>query len=255
MGKVRPYSPPVSACETRRPCRWRWPTCLPPTAGEDRYLAGKTPVLVRGVRDGRNLFPTPGGLEVWRQPRMRTRTNEFRKNANHVTDSLENPNETEPLRGHHGPESVCVFASRLTHLQNAPAGILRDAVAAGATGFTHLGNGCPQQLDRHDNIVWRVLDTPGLVVGLIADGIHVSPPLFRLLHRVLPADRIYHTTDAMAATGSPPGEFTLGRLRLHVGADGVVRQPGRPNFAGSSAQPGQLATRASAMLARLSQLD
>ena len=126
---------------------------------------------------------------------------------------------------------------------DASAEVIRDAVAAGATGFTHLGNGCPQQLDRHDNIVWRVLDTPGLIVGLIADGIHVSLLLFRLIHRVLPADRIYHTTDAMAAAGAPPGEFSLGRMRLHVGADGVVRQPGRQNFAGSSARPGQLRDR------------
>ncbi len=131
---------------------------------------------------------------------------------------------------------------------NASADLLRDAVAAGATGFTHLGNGCPQQLDRHDNILWRVVETPGLRVGLIADGIHVSPSLFRLLHRVLPADRLYLTTDAMAAAGAPPGEFTIGRLRVQVGEDGIVRQPGKTNFAGSSASPHQLAARAAAML-------
>lgn len=134
---------------------------------------------------------------------------------------------------------------------NASADQLRAAVAAGATGFTHLGNGCPQQLDRHDNIVWRVLDTPGLTVGLIADGLHVSPSLFRLIHRVLPPERLYLTTDAMAAAGAPPGEFTLGRMRLQVGPDGIVRQPGRTNFAGSSARPGQLAWRAAAMLGPL----
>jgi N-acetylglucosamine-6-phosphate deacetylase len=131
---------------------------------------------------------------------------------------------------------------------NASGETLREAVAAGATGFTHLGNGCPQQLDRHDNIVWRVLDTPGLVVGLIADGLHVSGSLFRLLHRVLPPERLYYTTDAMAAAGAPPGEFTLGRMRLQVGPDGIVRQPGRSNFAGSSVRPGQLAERAATML-------
>jgi N-acetylglucosamine-6-phosphate deacetylase len=131
---------------------------------------------------------------------------------------------------------------------DASAADLRDAIEAGATAFTHLGNGCPQTLDRHDNIVWRVLDAPGLRVGLIADGIHVSPALFRLIHRVLPPDRIYYTTDAMAAAGAPPGRFTLGRLQLEVGADGVVRQPGRTNFAGSSLRPSEIAPRANAML-------
>src|SRR5256885_3561154 len=34
--------------------------------------------------------------------------------------------------------------------------------------------------------------------------IHVSPALFRLIHRVVPADSIYYTTDAMSAGGAPP---------------------------------------------------
>lgn len=123
---------------------------------------------------------------------------------------------------------------------DASATQIGDAVEAGATTFTHLANGCPQQLDRHDNILWRVLDTPGIRVGLIADGIHVSPALFRLIHRVLPPDRLYYTTDAMAAAGSPPGEYTIGRLRVQVGADGIVRQPGHQNFAGSALSPNRL---------------
>src|SRR5207302_6592169 len=94
---------------------------------------------------------------------------------------------------------------------NASADILRQAVKAGATGFTHLGNGCPRELDRHDNILWRVLETPGLMVSLIPDQIHVSPPLFRLLDRELSADLIYYITDAMSAAGMPPGRYKLGK--------------------------------------------
>lgn len=131
---------------------------------------------------------------------------------------------------------------------DASAEQLREAVAAGAEGFTHLGNGCPQQLDRHENILWRVLDTPGLMIGLIADGLHVSPPLFRLIHRLVSPDRIYYTTDAMAAAGSPPGEYTIGRLRVVVGEDGVVRHPGQSNFAGSSLRPDQVEPRVRQML-------
>jgi N-acetylglucosamine-6-phosphate deacetylase len=131
---------------------------------------------------------------------------------------------------------------------DATADQIREAVAAGATGFTHLANGCPQSLDRHDNILWRVLETPTLHLGLIADSIHVSPALFRLIHRLVPSDRLYYTTDAMSAAGSPPGEFTIGRLHVQVGEDGIVRQPGRQNFAGSALTPGQLFERAAVML-------
>src|SRR5439155_8978926 len=47
---------------------------------------------------------------------------------------------------------------------NASAEVLRHALEAGATGFTHLGNGCPRELDRHDNILWRVFETLGLKI-------------------------------------------------------------------------------------------
>lgn len=125
---------------------------------------------------------------------------------------------------------------------------LREAVAAGATGFTHLGNGCPQQLDRHDNIFWRVFDTPGLMSGLICDKIHLSPAAFRLIHKALPPEAIYYTTDAIAAAGAPPGRYSIGRFEVEVGEDQVVRQPGQTNFAGSALTPIEGIRRAAEML-------
>lgn len=131
---------------------------------------------------------------------------------------------------------------------NASAEVLRQAVAAGATGFTHLGNGCPRELDRHDNILWRVFETPGLLVSLIPDQIHVSPPFFRLAHRTLGSDAVYYTTDAMAAAASPPGRYRIGKLEVEVGADQIVRQPGKPLFAGSALRPVDGVFRAAQML-------
>ncbi|MDB6022499.1 MAG: N-acetylglucosamine-6-phosphate deacetylase [Pedosphaera sp.] len=131
---------------------------------------------------------------------------------------------------------------------NASAEILRGAVRAGATGFTHLGNGCPRELDRHDNILWRVFETPGLMVSLIPDRIHVSDALFRLVHRVLKPESIYYTSDAMAAAGAGPGNYRLGALEVEVGTDQIVRQPGRSNFAGSALRPCDGVFRAAQML-------
>ena len=131
---------------------------------------------------------------------------------------------------------------------NATADQLQAAIRAGAVGFTHLGNACPRELDRHDNIVWRVLDTPGLTVSLIPDGHHVSPALFRLLHRSLDAGSIIYTTDAMAAAGAGPGRYALGELVVEVGDDQIVRQPGKSNFAGSALRPIEGVFRAARML-------
>jgi N-acetylglucosamine-6-phosphate deacetylase len=120
---------------------------------------------------------------------------------------------------------------------DASAEIIAQAIAAGASGFTHFGNGCPQALDRHDNILWRVLETGRLTVSMIPDGMHVSPSLFRLAHRLLPSESVVYITDAMAAAGAPPGRYALGPMQLEVGADRVVRLPGQPYFAGSALRP------------------
>ncbi|HEV7924552.1 MAG TPA: N-acetylglucosamine-6-phosphate deacetylase [Verrucomicrobiae bacterium] len=131
---------------------------------------------------------------------------------------------------------------------DASAQTIHAAVQAGATGFTHLGNGCPRELDRHDNILWRVLDASGLTVSLIPDGIHVSAELFRLIHRLMPAENIVYVSDAMAAAGAAPGRYTLGALEVEVGPDQIVRQPGQTNFAGSALRPIDGISRAAAML-------
>ena len=124
--------------------------------------------------------------------------------------------------------------------------VLRAAIAAGATGFTHLGNGCPRELDRHDNIIWRVCDATGLTASLIPDGIHVSPAPFRLFHRSL--ENVYYTTDAMAAAGAKAGKYRIGRIEVEVGEDQIVRQPGKTNFAGSALRPIDGVIRAARML-------
>lgn len=130
---------------------------------------------------------------------------------------------------------------------NASAQTLSQAAQAGATMFTHLANGCPRELDRHDNILWRVFETPGLTPSLIPDQIHVSPALFHLIHRARNG-KVFYTTDAMAAAGAPPGRYPFGKMALEVGADQIVRQPGKANFAGSALRPVDGVLRAARML-------
>jgi len=131
---------------------------------------------------------------------------------------------------------------------DASAEIIQAAVQAGASGFTHLGNGCPRELDRRDNILWRVLDNARLTVSLIPDRIHVSPALFRFVHKLMPSERVVYVSDAMAAAGAAPGRYTLGALELEVGPDEIVRQPGQTNFAGSALRQIDGIARAAAML-------
>jgi len=131
---------------------------------------------------------------------------------------------------------------------NASLDTVRAAVEMGAVAYTHLGNGIPQQLDRHDNIVWRVFEhAKHLTVGVIPDRVHVSPLLFRTIHRVMPPEHIYYTTDAVSPAGMPPGRYRLGTKEFDVGEDQVVREPGRQNFSGSAARCIEVLFRAAEM--------
>ncbi|EDY83166.1 hypothetical protein VDG1235_2790 [Verrucomicrobiia bacterium DG1235] len=117
---------------------------------------------------------------------------------------------------------------------NASESAIDDAINAGATLATHLGNAVPTQMHRHDNVVQRLLARDELIACLIPDGIHL--PLFALknFYRAKPAGRVFFTTDSMSAAGSPPGVYPLAGHNLEVGKDGVVHLPGDDRFAGSS---------------------
>lgn len=114
---------------------------------------------------------------------------------------------------------------------------LEAAVRAGLRLWTHLGNGCPVRLHRHDNVINRALACPELAASVIPDGIHLPPAALGRLTAGLGPSRLIATTDAMAAAGSPPGIYSLGDKRLEVGADRVVRDVGGTYFAGSSLTP------------------
>ena len=112
---------------------------------------------------------------------------------------------------------------------------IRGAMDAGLRMFTHLGNGCPMTLHRHENIIQRVLSLAGrLWITFIADGVHV--PFFALRNylRVAGLDRCIVVTDAISAAGLGPGRYTLGRWDLLIGEDRVARSPDGSHFVGSA---------------------
>lgn len=112
---------------------------------------------------------------------------------------------------------------------------LKRAIDAGLSMFTHLGNGCPKEIPRHDNIIQRVLSLSGkLWVSFIADGFHV--PFFALENYISIAgiDYCIIVSDAIAPAGLGPGRYTVGRWDVSVGNDLVVRSPDDSHLIGSA---------------------
>lgn len=123
-----------------------------------------------------------------------------------------------------------------------------EGIAAGMTLCTHLGNGVPMQMHRHDNVIQRLLSRDELTAVFIPDGMHVPPGVLRNFVRAKPPGKALFTTDCMAAAGAPAGRYTLGALTIEVGADRVVREPGKSNFAGSSLTMDQAVTNVATFL-------
>ncbi len=128
-------------------------------------------------------------------------------------------------------ESIVVSAGHC----NSTLDEFSAAIDAGLSMFTHLGNGCPPQINRHDNIIQRVLSLADkLWITFIADGVHV--PLFALNNYLAAAglDRCIITTDAMAAAGLGLGRYTVGRWDIEVGNDLAARSPDGSHLVGSA---------------------
>lgn len=118
---------------------------------------------------------------------------------------------------------------------NADYSTLAAATDAGLSMFTHLGNGCPMEMPRHDNIIQRALSFAGkLRIGFIADGAHVA--LFALKNYIKAAgiENCFVVSDAISAAGLGPGVYRLGRREIAVGEDQVARSPDGSHLVGSA---------------------
>ena len=112
---------------------------------------------------------------------------------------------------------------------------LRGALDAGLSMFTHVGNGCPMQMHRHDNIVQRALSLADrLWLCFIADGAHVPFVALANYLRLAGEARTVIVSDGTAPAGLGPGRYTLGRWDIVVDADMVPRAPDRSHFVGSA---------------------
>jgi N-acetylglucosamine-6-phosphate deacetylase len=118
---------------------------------------------------------------------------------------------------------------------NASLEQLQGAIDAGLKMFTHLGNGCPMQIHRHDNIIQRALSLHEHIwCCFIADNVHVPYLALGNYLRAAGLDRCIVTTDAMAAAGMGPGRYKIGRWDMLVGEDQAAWAPDRSHLLGSA---------------------
>jgi len=146
----------------------------------------------------------------------------------------------DQLTRHLANEGILVSAGH----SDATRDELQSAIDAGLSMFTHLANGCPMLMNRHDNIISRVLSLADqLWISFIADGAHI--PFFVLSNylKITGLDRVVIVTDAIAAAAAAPGVYQIGGQEVLVGEDGVPRSEEGTHFVGSGATMPQMVQR------------
>ena len=111
---------------------------------------------------------------------------------------------------------------------------IRNAIAAGATMSTHLGNGAHSTIPRHSNYINYQLAADELMAGLIVDGIHLPPAFVKIAVRTKGLERIVLVTDAAPPAGSEPGIYVFGHLEVELTPDQSVRLTDSGRLAGSA---------------------
>lgn len=128
-------------------------------------------------------------------------------------------------------QGVCVSAGHC----NPSREVLAAACDNGLRMFTHVGNGCPMLMHRHDNIIQRALSLRDkLWLCFIPDGVHIEFFALQNYLRAAGLEKSIFVTDAISASRLGPGNYSLAGWDIKIGEDLVARSPDGSHFVGST---------------------
>ena len=112
---------------------------------------------------------------------------------------------------------------------------LATLAEAGAKALTHLGNGLPNMIHRHENVIWSALAEDRLTVMFIPDGHHLPKQMLKVYTRAVPLSRLVAVTDCSFPGGLPPGNYNVFGSEVVLEPNGLLHIPARKCLAGSTA--------------------
>ncbi len=116
---------------------------------------------------------------------------------------------------------------------NGNSAEIKAAADAGARLSTHLGNGCANMINRHDNPLWPQLADDRLSASIIADGFHLNPDEVQCFYKMKGTDRTILISDALDLAGLEPGEYIRGERTVLL-TPNVVKFPAENVLAGAA---------------------
>jgi N-acetylglucosamine-6-phosphate deacetylase len=89
-------------------------------------------------------------------------------------------------------------------------------IESGAVSATHTFNAMRELDHRDPGILGAVLSDDGVMADIIADGIHVAPPVVKFFLKAKGLENAILITDAISATGMGDGIYRLGPFQVEV---------------------------------------
>lgn len=110
---------------------------------------------------------------------------------------------------------------------------IKQATDAGASMSTHLGNGCANMINRHNNPLWPQLADDRISASIIADGFHLNQEEVQCFYKIKSSNRTILVSDALDLAGLEPGEYTRWERKVLLTPD-VVKFPAENVLAGAA---------------------
>jgi N-acetylglucosamine-6-phosphate deacetylase len=111
---------------------------------------------------------------------------------------------------------------------------INEAVEAGACAATHVGNGLPEMIHRHNNPIWPILADDRLTGMFVTDGFHLPREMVKVCLRAKGTSRFIVTSDLVHIAGNPPGDYDFHGTPVTLEANGYLHCKCASQLAGSA---------------------
>lgn len=118
---------------------------------------------------------------------------------------------------------------------NANREQLDEAVKNGVRISTHLGNGCANMINRHNNPLWPQLSNDSLWISIICDGFHLLSEEIRVFYKTKGVAKTIITSDVTSYASLPPGVYkTQTGETIELTKEGKLHYPEQQVLYGSA---------------------
>jgi N-acetylglucosamine-6-phosphate deacetylase len=112
--------------------------------------------------------------------------------------------------------------------------IINAATEAGARAATHVGNGLPEMIHRHENPLWPILADDRLTGMFVTDGFHLPKEMVKVCLRAKGTLRFIVTSDLVHIAGNSPGTYDFHGIPVTLEANRYLHREGTTMLAGSA---------------------